>query len=923
MRWSAGCGGGFPPSGASSATPSRGNNRLLSIRPQNSYIEATMRTEEHRPIRLQDYRPPDWLIETVHLDVSLHPTATIVRAKLKLKPNSAGTPAPLVLDGEDLKLSSLALDGKPLPAENYVASPEKLTIAQPPNRPFELEIETIVDPTNNTQLMGLYRAGATYCTQCEAEGFRRITYFLDRPDVMAVYTTRIEADKSEAPVLLANGNLTAQGDLPGTARHFAVWHDPFPKPSYLFALVGGRLAQVSDSFTTMSGRKVALHIYVEPGKEDRCGFAMDSLKRAMRWDEEVFGREYDLDIFMIVAVSAFNMGAMENKGLNIFNDKYVLASPESATDGDYASIEAVIAHEYFHNWTGDRITCRDWFQLCLKEGLTVFRDQEFSADQRSRAVERISDVRGLRAHQFVEDSGPLAHPVRPEIYHEINNFYTSTVYDKGAEVVRMIKTLLGPDLFRKGMDLYFTRHDGHAATVEQFVQCFADASGRDFFPQFMRWYSQAGTPEIKIAPHYDARAKTYRLDVTQTIPPTPNQPSKLPMVIPLAIGLVGKAGADLPLTLDGRPLSRGVIELRQPSQTFVFSNVAERPIPSINRGFSAPVKLSLPIEAEDLRFLAAHDSDPFNRWQAVQTLAMSLLTANVAALRNGTTGRDDDGLMDALGALLANNKLEPAFIAFNLVPPSDADIAREIGHDVDPDAVFAARRKLRVAIGTRHAAALASTYERMNTGDHYSPDAKSAGRRALKNVCLDLMAMTQDSTAIARAVAQYSSADNMTDRMAALETLAQHDRPERATVLDDFYRRHADDPLIIDKWLALQAIIPEPATHDRVRALTGHPAFSMANPNRVRSLIGAFAQANHTQFNRLDGAGYDFVADTVLELDPKNPQVAARLMGAFRSWRALEARRRARAEATLRRVAATSNLSPDLHDIVARTLADT
>ena len=680
-----------------------------------------MRTEEHRPIRLQDYRPPDWLIETVDLDVSLHPTATTVRARLKLKPNSAGTPAPLVLDGDELKLKSLALDGKPLPAENFVATADKLTIAQPPNRPFELEIETIVDPTNNTQLMGLYRAGATYCTQCEPEGFRRITYFLDRPDVMAVYTTRIEADKSEAPLLLANGNLTAHGDVPGTARHFAVWHDPFPKPSYLFALVGGRLAQVSDSFTTMSGRKVALHIYVEPGKEDRCGFAMDSLKRAMRWDEEVFGREYDLDIFMIVAVSAFNMGAMENKGLNVFNDKYVLASPESATDGDYASIEAVIAHEYFHNWTGDRITCRDWFQLCLKEGLTVFRDQEFSADQRSRAVERISDVRGLRAHQFVEDSGPLAHPVRPEIYHEINNFYTSTVYDKGAEVVRMIKALLGPELFRKGMDLYFTRHDGHAATVEQFVQCFADASGRDFFPQFMRWYSQAGTPEIKIAPHYDARAKTYRLDVTQTIPPTPNQPSKQPMVIPLAFGLVGKAGADLPLTLDGRPLSRGVIELREPSQTFVFTDVAERPTPSINRGFSAPIKLSLPIEAEDLRFLAAHDSDPFNRWQAVQTLAMSLLTSNVAALRNGATVRDDEGLMAALGAILVNDKIEPAFIALNLVPPSDSDIAREIGRDVDPDAIFAARRKLRVAIGTRHAAALSSTYERMNTGGPLQP----------------------------------------------------------------------------------------------------------------------------------------------------------------------------------------------------------
>ena len=465
-----------------------------------------MRTEEPRPIRLKDYRPPDWLIETVDLDVSLDPTATTVRSRLRLKPNSAGTPAPLVLDGEELKLRSLALDGKPLPSESFIATPDRLTIAQPPNRPFTLEIETVIDPAANTQLMGLYRAGATYCTQCEAEGFRRITYFLDRPDVMAVYTTRIEADKSEASVLLSNGNLIAQGDVPGTDRHFAVWHDPFKKPCYLFALVGGNLACVADSFRTMSGRDVTLHIYVEPGKEDRCLYAMDSLKRAMRWDEEVFGREYDLDIFMIVAVSAFNMGAMENKGLNVFNDKYVLASPATATDTDYAHIEAVIAHEYFHNWTGDRITCRDWFQLCLKEGLTVFRDEEFSADQRSRAVERISDVRALRSHQFVEDAGPLAHPVRPELYHEINNFYTTTVYDKGGEVVRMIKVLLGPELFRKGMDLYFERHDGEAATVEQFVQCFADVSGRDF-SQFMLWYTQAGTPEVVVAPHYDARAK--------------------------------------------------------------------------------------------------------------------------------------------------------------------------------------------------------------------------------------------------------------------------------------------------------------------------------------------------------------------------------------------------------------------------------
>jgi aminopeptidase N len=880
-----------------------------------------MRTEEHRPIRLQDYRPPDWLIDTVELDVSLDPSATTVRAKLRIRPNAAGSPAPLVLDGEELTLKSLALDGKPLPPESFVATPDKLTIAQVPNRPFELEIETVIDPTGNTQLMGLYRAGATYCTQCEAEGFRRITYFLDRPDVMAVYTTRIEADKDEAAILLSNGNLVEEGDLPGGKRHFAVWHDPFPKPSYLFALVGGNLAVVKDSFTTMSGREVALAIYVEPGKEARVPYAMDSLKRAMRWDETVFGREYDLDIFMIVAVSAFNMGAMENKGLNVFNDKYVLASPETATDNDYAGIEAVIAHEYFHNWTGDRITCRDWFQLCLKEGLTVFRDQEFTGDQRSRAVERISDVRNLRSFQFVEDAGPLAHPVRPELYREINNFYTSTVYDKGAEVVRMIRALLGAETFRKGMDLYFTRHDGEAATVEQFVQCFADVSGRDM-TQFMRWYSQAGTPEIRVAPHYDSRARTYRLDIAQTVPPTPGQPTKEPMLIPLALGLVGKSGGDLPLVLDGRPLFRGVIELTQPNQSFLFTEVTERPVPSVNRSFSAPIKLALPIDADDLRFLAAHDSDPFNRWQAVQSLAMSLLKENVAVLRAGGAARDDEGLMAALGAILADTTLEPAFVALSLAPPGDADIAREIGSDVDPDAVFGARRKLRAAIGTRHGAALADAYRRLGSAAPYSPDAASAGRRQLKNACLDLLAITGKDDAIARAFAQYQNADNMTDRMAALETLAQHDRPERTAAFDDFYKRYAADALIIDKWLALQAAIPEPATLDRVLALTSHPAFSAGNPNRIRALIGSFAQVNHTQFNRKDGAGYDFVADFVLALDPKNPQVAARLMGAFRSWRALESTRRDRAEAALKRVAAAASLSRDVHDIVARTLAE-
>ena len=527
-----------------------------------------MRTEEARPVRLEDYRPPDWLVESVELDVTLDPVATLVRATLTLRPNGNGTaPAPLMLDGDALELRALKLDGAALPPEQFVATADRLTIAQPPHRPFRLEIETVVDPSANTQLMGLYRSGSIYCTQCEAEGFRRITYFPDRPDVMAVYTTRIEAEKADAPVLLANGNLIASGDVPGTSRHFAVWHDPFPKPSYLFALVGGKLACVEDRFRTMSGREVTLRIYVEDGKEARCAYAMDSLKRAMRWDETAFGREYDLDIFMIVAVSDFNMGAMENKGLNVFNDKYVLASPETATDGDFDRIEAIIAHEYFHNWTGNRITCRDWFQLCLKEGLTVFRDQEFSADARSRAVERISDVRGLRAHQFIEDAGPLAHPVRPRLYHEINNFYTATVYEKGAEVVRMLKTLLGPETFRQGMDLYFTRHDGEAATIEQFVQCFADVSRADL-AQFMLWYSQAGTPELIATGSYDADAKTYRLDVAQTVPPTPGQPTKEAMVIPLAIGLVGRNGRDLPLKLrDGRTIERGVLTLTEPAKT--------------------------------------------------------------------------------------------------------------------------------------------------------------------------------------------------------------------------------------------------------------------------------------------------------------------------------------------------------------------
>ena len=881
-----------------------------------------MRTEEARPVRLEDYRQPDWLVETVELDVSLDPAATRVRATLTLRPNGHGAaPAPLMLDGDALDLRALKVDGATLPPEQFVATADRLTIAQPPHRRFRLEIETVIDPSANTQLMGLYRSGPIYCTQCEAEGFRRITYFPDRPDVMAVYTTRIEADKADAPVLLANGNLIASGDVPGTSRHFAVWHDPFPKPSYLFALVGGKLACVEDRFRTMSGREVTLRIYVEAGKEARCVYAMDSLKRAMRWDETAFGREYDLDIFMIVAVSDFNMGAMENKGLNVFNDKYVLASPETATDSDFERIEAIIAHEYFHNWTGNRITCRDWFQLCLKEGLTVFRDQEFSADARSRAVERISDVRGLRAHQFVEDAGPLAHPVRPRLYHEINNFYTATVYEKGAEVVRMLKTLLGPEMFRQGMDLYFTRHDGEAATIEQFVQCFADVSRADL-AQFMLWYSQAGTPEVVAAGGYDAQARTYRLDVAQTVPATPGQPSKEPMVIPFAIGLVGRDGRDLALKLsDGRAIERGVLTLTKPAESFVFGDIGEPPVPSLNRGFSAPIKLIANLSADELRFLAAHDADPFNRWQALQTLATRLLLDNVSSLRAAQPIRRDSGLLDALGATLDDGMLEPAFVALALTPPGESDLAREIGHDVDPDAIFAARFALQAEMGKHLAGSLFDHYRRLSESRPYTPDAAGAGRRALRNTCLSLLVATRRRDAISLAARQYQDADNMTDRMAALSTLSLCDVPERAATLDDFYARYDGNPLIIDKWFTLQATIPEPGTLDRVKALTAHPAFSFTNPNRVRALIHAFALANQKEFNRADGTGYDFVVDTVLALDRKNPQLAARLLSALKSWRVLEPGRRAMAEKALQRVAAAPSRSPDVADIVHRALA--
>jgi aminopeptidase N len=880
-----------------------------------------MRTDTAQSIRLKDYQPPDWLVETVSLDVTLHPTAARIRATLALKPNPRSASAPLILNGDGLSLISLKLDGTVMGPDSYVATPESLTIAQPPNGSFNLEIETIVDPSANTQLSGLYRSNGTYCTQCEAEGFRRITFFPDRPDVMAVYTTRIEADKTEAPVLLSNGNLVEHGEAPG-GRHFAVWHDPHPKPSYLFALVAGDLACVEDHYVTMSGRNVTLRIYVEHGKQDHCLYAMDSLKRAMLWDEKAFGREYDLDIFMIVAVSDFNMGAMENKGLNVFNDKYVLASADTATDADFSHIEAVIAHEYFHNWTGNRITCRDWFQLCLKEGLTVFRDQEFSSDMRSRPVKRIADVRSLRGTQFIEDAGPLAHSVRPETYKEINNFYTTTIYEKGAEVVRMVQTLVGQEKFRVGMDLYFARHDGEAATVEQFIQCFADASGHDL-TQFMRWYSQAGTPEVTVSGKFDAARRTYILECKQAVPPTPGQTVKEPMVIPLSLGLVGRNGHDLPLKLStGKPIERDVLVLNKPVARFEFVNIDQDPVISINRGFSAPIKLITDLAASDLAFLAAHDADPFNRWQALQTISMRLLIDNVAALRSGRPTRSDDQLMLALAAILDDTALEPAFVALALVPPGEGDVAREISRDIDPDAIFRARAGLRAATGEQLGPALATLYDRMALSGDYSPDAQSAGRRALRNVAIDLLAATGKPAVIARVCRQYETANNMTDRMAALVTLSLHEVPEREHALADFHARYASDALVVDKWFSLQATIPQPNTLENVRRLTAHPAFSPANPNRVRALIGAFAQGNTTQFNRADGLGYDFVADTVLALDQKNPQISARLATAFRSWRMLEAGRRMKAEAALTRIKGAPGLSRDLADIVERALAE-
>jgi len=881
-----------------------------------------MRKDTGQVFRIEDYRPCDYTIPRTRLTFALDARETLVTAELEVARRDDVAPGtPLVLDGDELDLVSLAIDGKAADEAAFEAGPQGLTLSRPPRgKTFRLTVVTRLDPARNGALMGLYRSNGVWCTQCEPEGFRRITYFLDRPDMLSVYTVRIEADGAQAPLLLSNGNPVESGALAG-GRHYAVWHDPFPKPSYLFALVAGDLATLADEFVTMSGRRIALAIHVEHGKQARAAYAMDALKRSMRWDEEVFGLEYDLDVFNIVAVSDFNMGAMENKGLNVFNDKYVLADEATATDADFANIEAIIAHEYFHNWTGNRITCRDWFQLCLKEGLTVFRDHEFSADMRSRAVKRIAEVRTLRAHQFPEDQGPLAHPVRPRRYREINNFYTATVYEKGSEVVRMIRTILGAEAFRAGLKLYLSRHDGEAATIEDFIRAFEDASGRDL-SQFSLWYHQAGTPNLAVTAAHDAAAGEFTVEIEQSVPPTPSESRKRLMHIPLAFGLVGPDGRDIePEAVEGAAVENGVIHVRKRKHTVRFRGVAQRPALSLNRGFSAPITLTMERKPQDLIFLARRDGDLVARWQALNTLFTDALIRGYRAVRAQEKVRFDDALSAAAGEIADDEALEPSWRALALTLPAEADIAREIGADIDPDAIFAAREGLVDAIAARNGDVFSRLYGRLADSGPFSPDAASAGRRALRNVLLSYLSAGEAGPALA--AGQFGAATNMTDKAAALTVLAHRfpGHEETVAALAAFEARHGDDPLVLDKWYQTQATVPGASAVELVEALTRHRGFSLANPNRVRALIGTFSTMNQTGFHRADGAGYRLFARVVLEIEKRNPQLAARLATALRSWRSLEPTRQAAAREALMTLAAPKDLSSDLRDIVERTLA--
>ncbi len=873
-----------------------------------------------------DYRPPAFLVDSVDLVFALDPAATTVRSRLALHRNPAeGAPGGgLHLDGEALELLEASIDGVAVPKAALRIVDGDLHLDDVPDA-FELELVVRISPEANSELSGLYVSGGNFFTQCEAQGFRRITFFPDRPDVMTRFTTTLVAERARYPVLLSNGNRVDGGEAEG-GRHWARWEDPHPKPSYLFALVAGDLVCLEDRFVTRSGRDVALAIWVRQGDQDRCDHAMAALKASMRWDEEVFGLEYDLDVFNIAAVSDFNMGAMENKGLNIFNTKYVLARPETATDSDYQGIETVIAHEYLHNWTGNRVTCRDWFQLSLKEGLTVFRDQEFSADQGSRAVKRVADVRRLRAGQFPEDAGPLAHPVRPDSYVRIDNFYTATIYQKGAEVVRMIRTLVGVDGFRRGMDLYFARHDNQAVTIEDFVAAMSDASGTDL-SAFRAWYAQAGTPEVSVEDSYDADARRYTLHLAQSTQPTPGQPEKAALQIPIVMALLGEDGAVLtPRVGAGRvaavPGAPGemLLDLRESAQDFVFDDVPARPVPSLLRGFSAPVQLR-GLSPASLRFLATHDTDPFVRWDSGQQYATDVLLRLVDGLRRGEAPAPDRGVVEAARATLARADADPAFAAEALALPGLGVVADRMAV-ADHEGVHLARQLMKGAIGTGLEGALHDAYVRLADGGPYRIDGESIGRRSLRNTCLDFLASPQAATrdaGIALAAAQFAAGDSMTDVLAALMVLAGSGGPEGESALVGFHARWRHDDLVLDKWFSIQAMSPREGAIGRVRALYAHPDFDLRNPNRMRSLIGAFASGNPVAFHAADGSGYAFLADAILAVDRINGQVAARMVGPLGAWRRQDAGRQALMRDALARVLAEPGLSQGTREMASRS----
>ncbi|MEJ2136640.1 MAG: aminopeptidase N [Desulfofustis sp.] len=875
-----------------------------------------------KAVHRSDYQPPEFLVETIDLVFRLdeNKTHVVARSRLTRNEDRENKKEDLVLYGEKLELVEVQIDGETVDSGRLLVTENELQIVDVPDS-FDLQITTIVNPEANTSLSGLYLSSSIFCTQCEAEGFRRITYYPDRPDVLARFSTRIEADRKRYPVLLSNGNLEEEGELAG-GLHFAQWRDPFPKPSYLFALVAGDLVVEQDSFTTKSGRQVDLFIYTEPRNQGTCGHAMQALKKSMSWDEEVFGLEYDLDRYMIVAVDDFNMGAMENKGLNVFNSKYVLASPETATDQDYLNIEGVIAHEYFHNWTGNRVTCRDWFQLSLKEGLTVFRDQEFSADMNSRAVQRIKDVRVLRQYQFREDEGPMAHPVRPDTYMEINNFYTVTVYNKGAEVVRMIHTLIGAENFRKGMDLYFARHDGQAVTCDDFVAAMADASGRDL-GQFKRWYAQAGTPEVELGQSFSEDG-TLSLTLRQRTPETAGQPEKLPFHIPVLVGFLDPEGRDMVNDITTEYEKRGnsiLLELTEPEQTFEFKRLQSRPIVSLLRSFSAPVKLNNPQDFKTTTLLMAADSDLFNRWDASFSLSQSLITDLVNQESDEAGITLDEEFVQAARALLTNDSGDDALTALALQLPDEAYLALSL-EGVDPDRLHHVRSFVKKELASRLGDEFLRVYEQKNDSSGYSISPEAIGERSLKNTCLDylLSAGQVDPDMISLAENQYYQATNMTDQIAVLSTIAHLASDTRETLFSHFENKWREHPLVLDKWFTMQALSSAEDTFDKVTQLLEHSSFSLKNPNKVRALIGAFCQ-NHLHFHDLSGRGYDFLVDMVMKLDGLNPQIAARMTNPLISWKRYEPRRQKMMIDGLKRIQNKRNLSRDVYEIVNRGLA--